>query len=100
MVGSATAFALTVRGVCAEIVLIDYNKEKAVGEALDLQHSIEYQNRNVRVKAGDYSDCGDADIVVITASIPMKGHKVERRDAPGQYRYYGYSSGWCHGKRF
>lgn len=73
MVGSATAFALTLRGLCAEIVLIDYNKEKAIGEALDLQHSIEYQSRNVRVSAGDYSDCGDADIVVVTASVPMKG---------------------------
>lgn len=76
MVGSATAFCLTVQGVSAQVVLVDANHEKALGEAMDLQHSIEYQNRNVRVSAGDYSDCSDADVVVITASIPMAGIKT------------------------
>ncbi len=75
MVGSATAFCLTVQGVCAEIIIIDQNKEKALGEAQDLQHSIEYLNRNVRISAGDYSDCQNADVVVITASIPITGIK-------------------------
>jgi L-lactate dehydrogenase len=75
MVGSATAFCLTDQGVCAEVVLVDVNKEKALGEVLDLQHSIEYMNRNVRVHVGDYEDCKDADIVVITASVPMAGVK-------------------------
>lgn len=75
MVGSATAFCLTVQGVSGEVVLVDMNKEKALGEVLDIQHSIEYLNRNVRVSAGDYGDCKDADVVVITASIPMAGVK-------------------------
>jgi len=75
MVGSATAFALTTKGVSAEVVMVDLNKEKALGEVMDLQHSIEYQNRNVRLSAGGYNDCHDANIVVITASIPMSGVK-------------------------
>lgn len=71
MVGSATAFCLTVQGICSEIVMIDLNKEKALGEVLDLQHSIEYLNRNVRISAGDYKECKDAHVVVITASVSM-----------------------------
>jgi L-lactate dehydrogenase len=73
-VGSATAFSLVTQGVCDEVVLTDINTEKAVGEVMDLQHCIEYLNRNVKVNAGSYEDCYDADIVVITASAPyIKG---------------------------
>ncbi len=73
-VGSATAFSLVTQGVCDEVVLTDINAEKAVGEVMDLQHCIEYLNRNVKVNAGSYEDCSDADIVVITASAPyIKG---------------------------
>lgn len=71
MVGSSTAYSLIVQGICAEVVLIDRNYERAVGEALDLKHGIEFLNRNVHIKAGSYEDCKDADIVVITASVPM-----------------------------
>ncbi len=74
-VGATTAYSLTVQGVCSELVLIDRNKEKAMGEVMDLQHSIEYLNRNTRVSVGDYSDCKDANIVVITASASMEGVK-------------------------
>lgn len=73
-VGSATAFSLVTQGVCDDVVLTDLNREKAVGEAMDLQHCIEYLNRNVKVSAGTYEDCGDADLIVITASAPyVKG---------------------------
>lgn len=82
MVGSAIGFCLTDQGVCAEVVLVDVNKEKALGEVLDLQHSIMYMGRNVRVSAGDYEDCADADIVIITASASMAGvkHRMELLD--------------------
>jgi len=73
-VGSATAFSLVTQGVCDDVVMTDINPEKAIGEAMDLQHCIEYLNRNVKVNAGSYADCSDADIVVITASAPyIKG---------------------------
>lgn len=71
MVGSVTAYNLMNKGICHEIVLIDRNEERAKGEALDLKHGLEFMTRNVHVRAGNYDDCSDADIVVITASIPM-----------------------------
>jgi L-lactate dehydrogenase len=72
MVGSSTAFSLITQGVCDEVMIIDINNDKARGEVMDLCHSIEYLNRNVKVNAGEYKDCGDADIVVITAGAPPK----------------------------
>lgn len=74
-VGATTAFSLVVKGVAAEVVLIDVNRDKAQGEIWDMQHSMDFQSRNVRVLLGDYSDCRDADIVVITASAPFGGEK-------------------------
>ena len=72
LVGSTTAFSLITQGICDEVIMIDINKERAYGEMLDLQESIEYLNRNVKVRTGDYSDCGDVDIIVITAGAPPK----------------------------
>ncbi len=77
LVGSSTAFSLVTQGVCDEVLLIDRNPEKAVGEVLDLRDTIMYLNRNVRVTAGDYALCQDADLVVITAGPPPR---------PGQTR--------------
>ena len=57
--------------------MIDLNKERALGEAMDLNHCIEYLNRNTKVRAASYEECGDVDIVVITAGAPPK---------PGQTR--------------
>lgn len=73
LVGSSTAFSIVTQGIVDEVVMIDINKERAMGEMLDLHDSIEYLNRNVKVKTGEYSDCADADIVVITAGPPPKG---------------------------
>ena len=70
-VGATTAYSILNQGICEEVVLIDVNKEKAIAEAMDMQHSIYFMNRNMSIKAGDYSDCRDADVVVITASAPM-----------------------------
>lgn len=77
LVGSSTAFSLVTQGVCDEILMIDINKERALGEVLDLRDTIKYLDRNVKVKAGTYADCGDVDIIVITAGAPPK---------PGQTR--------------
>lgn len=77
LVGSTTAFSLITQGICDEVMLIDVNKERAYGEMLDLKDSIEYLNRNVKVCTGEYADCGDMDIIVITAGAPPK---------PGQSR--------------
>ena len=73
IVGSAVGYSLAVQEVCSEIIFVDVNKEKAYAEALDISHGTEYQNRNVRVRSGDYDECKDSDIVVITAALPTTG---------------------------
>lgn len=77
-VGSTTAYTIINQGLCEEVVLIDVNKEKAYGEALDMQHSVYFMNRNINVKAGDYADCADADVVILTASAPMPKDSNDR----------------------
>ncbi|MDW2797429.1 L-lactate dehydrogenase [Clostridium boliviensis] len=70
LVGSSTAFSLVTQGVCDEILMIDINKERALGEVLDLRDTIKYLDRNVKVRTASYADCSDVDIIVITAGAP------------------------------
>ncbi len=72
-VGTATANSILSKAICSEIVLIDINKDKASGEIMDMQHSIVFHSRNVKLVAGDYSDCKDADIVILTVAAPFDG---------------------------
>lgn len=69
-VGSSIAFDLSIQNICDEIVLIDRNKEKANAEAMDIQQGTAFQSRDIKISVGEYEDCGDADIVVITAAAP------------------------------
>lgn len=69
-VGAAVAFDIVMNHVCDDLVLIDINKEKSWAEATDLQHSLGYSGNKMKVKAGEYSDCKDADLVVIAAALP------------------------------
>ena len=70
-VGSTTAYTLLLRNRMDELVLIDANKEKAIGDALDMNHGLPFLNRT-RVWAGDYEDCAEADIIIITAGAAQK----------------------------
>ncbi len=70
-VGSTTAYTLMLGGLFQEIVLIDINKDKAEGDAIDMAHGVSFV-KPVTVSAGDYSDCKGADIVIITAGVPQK----------------------------
>lgn len=72
LVGSSTAFSLVTQGVCDEILMIDINEERALGEVLDLRDTIKFLDRNVKVRTATYADCGDVDIIVITAGAPPK----------------------------
>lgn len=79
-VGMSMAYALINQGNASgvnELVLIDVLKDKAEGEAMDLCHGLPCSPSHMKVKAGDYSECKDADIVVITAGLSQK---------PGQTR--------------
>ncbi|ADO77186.1 L-lactate dehydrogenase [Halanaerobium praevalens] len=70
-VGATTAYALMVQGIGSEIVLIDVNKEKAEGEAMDLRHGASFVNP-VDIYAGDYKDLDDAKLIIITAGAAQK----------------------------
>ena len=79
-VGATTAFSILNQGLCEELVLVDVNRDKAYAEALDMEHSVFFMNRNIKVSAGDYSECADADIVIITAAAPMPDNSKSRLD--------------------
>ena len=76
-VGMSMAYAILNQGGVDELVLIDIAKDKAIGEEMDLSHCLPYAPQKMIIKAGDYSECKDANIVVITAGLSQK---------PGQSR--------------
>jgi L-lactate dehydrogenase len=72
LVGMSYAYSLLNQGTVKELVLIDIDKERAVGEAMDLNHGLSFAPKKMKIYAGDYSDCHDADLVVITAGVNQK----------------------------
>jgi len=70
-VGATYAFALLQSGLAREIILLDVNRERAEGEAMDLRHGLPLA-LPARIRAGDYPDIADADLVVITAGVAQK----------------------------
>ncbi len=79
MVGMSFAYALLNNDICNELILIDVNKEKARGEAMDLNHGLAFTNSHMKIHAGTYEDCKMADLVVITAGLGSR--------KPGQTRF-------------
>lgn len=75
-VGSATAYALLARNAVSEIVLIDINTERALGEALDIKQATPFLE-NCDIYAGDYRDAVGSQAVIITSGLGRK---------PGQTR--------------
>lgn len=75
-VGATCAYTFAVAGTCSDIVLIDINKEKAKGEAMDIRQGVSFSH-NVEVVDGNYDDAKDSDIVVVTLGLARK---------PGQTR--------------
>ncbi|MCD8238729.1 MAG: L-lactate dehydrogenase [Clostridiales bacterium] len=70
-VGSTTAYTLFLSGLINEIVLVDVNRNKAEGDAMDLNHGLPFVSP-VKVTAGDYSLIKDCDMVIITAGANQK----------------------------
>ena len=77
-VGATIANDLMVQGVASEIVLIDVNKQKAMGEALDIYQGAPFHSPAI-VRSGEYADAAGSDIVVITCGIARK-HGMTRLD--------------------
>ena len=70
-VGASIAFSLMQRGVFSELVLIDANRQKAEGEAMDLSHGVPYTS-SMDIYAGDYRDTADCALVIVTAGANQK----------------------------
>ena len=76
-VGMSMAYSMLNRGGIEELVLVDIDKEKTIGEEMDLSHGLPFAPQKMVIRAGDYDECADAEIVVITAGTAQK---------PGQTR--------------
>ncbi|HCW72714.1 MAG TPA: L-lactate dehydrogenase [Clostridiaceae bacterium] len=70
-VGATTTYALMLGGLCEELVIVDINKDKAIGEAMDISHGAAFV-KPVKVISGTYEDTRDSDIVIITAGAAQK----------------------------
>ena len=71
LVGSSFAYALMIRGVASDLVLVDANREKAVGEMMDFTHGLSF-TRPMKITAGSYEDLAGAQVVVIAAGAGQK----------------------------
>lgn len=76
-VGVAAAYALFNQRIASEIILVDLNKERAEGEAMDLMHG-QLLVGNVKVRAGGYEDLKDTQVVVVTAGVGQKSKDESR----------------------
>lgn len=70
-VGAASAFAIMQSGLFSEMVLIDANKTKAEGEALDISHGLPFA-KPMKIYAGTYDDIADASLIIVTAGAGQK----------------------------
>ncbi len=78
LVGMSFAYAALVDGLCDELVLIDIDQRRAMGEAMDLGHGLAFAGARTVVYAGSYPDCADADVVVISAGVSQKPGESRR----------------------
>lgn len=71
-VGMSMAYSFLNTGGIDELVLIDVDHEKAIGEAMDLQHGLPYARGKMNIKAGGYEECRHAGIIVVSAGVAQK----------------------------
>lgn len=76
-VGVAAAYALFNQRIASEIILVDLNRERAEGEAMDLMHG-QLLVGNVTVRAGGYEDLKETQVIVITAGVGQKSANESR----------------------
>lgn len=76
-VGMSYAYALINQRVnINELVLIDVNEDRVIGEVLDLNHALPYTYNTMSIKVGNYDDCNDADIIMISAGANQESHET------------------------
>lgn len=70
-VGASAAYAMVISGLVSELVLVDLDRDRAEGEAMDMAHSASFI-KPIRIYAGEYEDCRNADIIIFTAGANQK----------------------------
>jgi L-lactate dehydrogenase len=84
-VGSHAGFALAAQGLAEEIMFIDIDAAKARAQAMDISDASLYLAHSVKVRAGDYSQAGDADLIIVSAGpLPDRSKGQNRMDTLGQ----------------
>ena len=82
-VGMRYAYALIMKGLVRELVIVDLDKKRLEGEVMDLSHGAPYISP-VEIRAGDYSDIKNSDLVVVTAGKKQKsGQKIRKPEKNG-----------------
>lgn len=88
MVGMSFAYAMLNQNICDELCLIDINKERAEGEAMDLSHGLPFAPSSMKIYSGDYSDCTDMDMIVICAGVPQLEGETRRDLLQKNYKVF------------
>ena len=70
-VGATCAYTLAVSGLFSDLVLVDMNRDKAIGEAADINHGVAF-SKPCRVMAGDYADLAECGLIIIAAGANQK----------------------------
>jgi L-lactate dehydrogenase len=86
-VGTTFAYSLLISGLSSQIVLVDVNKQRAEGEAMDLSHGVPFASPT-KIWAGEYSDLEDADIVVIAVDKGQRMKQSRLELASGNYELF------------
>ena len=91
-VGATWAYGLLMKAVANEVMLVDVNREKAQGEAMDLEHALPFMYPT-KISVGDLKDCADCDVVVVTAGAARKPGEsrldlAKKNRSPGLIRTY------------
>ena len=88
MVGMSFAYAMLNQNICDELCLIDINKERADGEAMDLSHGLPFAPSSMKIYSGDYTDCTDMDMIVICAGVPQLEGETRRDLLQKNYKVF------------
>lgn len=88
MVGMSFAYAMLNQNICDELCLIDINKERAEGEAMDLSHGLPFAPSSMKIYSGDYTDCTDMDMIAICAGVPQLEGETRRDLLQKNYKVF------------
>ena len=88
MVGMSFAYAMLNQNICDELVLIDINEERASAEAKDLAQGLPFAPSSMKIYHGEYSDCSNADLVVICAGAAQNKGETRRDLLQKNYKVF------------